>query len=516
MIALHIALIISPYLISAGLSIWVALIAWQRRSVMGSRAFIALALFEAEWTLGYLLQRVSPGLETKIFWNNIQFIGAIGAPLMYFAFSLEYGRRELEPSHPSWKLLIPLATLLLLFIWTDKFHGLFRGHSYLVAAQPFPLLTYDSTPGFGLFTVYAYSLIILTTLILVARYLSASRLYRLQIGIVLVGVLVPWLTSVITALNLVPIKLHEITPITFGFCNLIIAWALFRYHLFEIIPIARDAVVEKMRDGVIVLDNVYRVIDLNHAALEILHTNAPQVLGRKIHERLQVEPEWLESLCDGNENKAEIVLKNGKGPAYYEVLTSCLTPQGSTIPAYLINLRDITSRKKIEEKLHMLAITDSLTGIFNRRHSLALAQQEISRAIRLEQDLAILLIDVDHFKRINDTYGHQVGDQVLLSLADCCRLNLRSFDIFGRYGGEEFIALLPGANAACVNDAAERLRATVANLSVPTEKGSASVTISLGIANLSDFPNATLDELLNQADQALYRAKTAGRNRASA
>lgn len=154
--------------------------------------------------------------------------------------------------------------------------------------------------------------------------------------------------------------------------------------------------------------------------------------------------------------------------------------------------------------------TDPLTGVGNRRHFMNRARQAAFEAVSLQTPLCIVLIDIDHFKRLNDSYGHTVGDAALVMVANVCRRGLRAGDVFSRWGGEEFIALLPSASleAGCL--LAERLRASVAEATVvggPTE-----VTISLGVAELSSGFE-TLDEIIETADRRLYVAKQAGRNR---
>jgi diguanylate cyclase (GGDEF)-like protein len=123
------------------------------------------------------------------------------------------------------------------------------------------------------------------------------------------------------------------------------------------------------------------------------------------------------------------------------------------------------------------------------------------------------MLDLDHFKQINDTYGHPVGDQALKALAHCCQHHLRSVDILGRYGGEEFLALLPETECEAAIEAAERIRKQVENQVLSSERGPVSFTISLGVATAAGHTDATLDDLIKNADDALYEAKRNGRNR---
>jgi diguanylate cyclase (GGDEF)-like protein len=158
------------------------------------------------------------------------------------------------------------------------------------------------------------------------------------------------------------------------------------------------------------------------------------------------------------------------------------------------------------------AITDSLTGLHNRRHFLALCELEFQRARRYQHPLAIIMMDVDRFKPVNDTHGHNVGDQVLKTVARSCREQLRNIDLIGRYGGDEFVVLLVETDLEAARGVAERTRQHVAQTPIDTERGQLNVTISIGITALDkDCPN--LDALLSRADKAMYAAKKAGRNR---
>ena len=156
---------------------------------------------------------------------------------------------------------------------------------------------------------------------------------------------------------------------------------------------------------------------------------------------------------------------------------------------------------------------DSLSRVFNRGYILELALREMELARRHGRPLAVAMLDIDFFKDINDTYGHDVGDRVIQEVARVCSENLRTTDHFGRFGGEEFIVVLPEMGAAAALQCAERLRAVIAALAVPTPVGEVRLHASIGVALLP--PGATLDwsALLKQADVALYRAKAGGRNR---
>lgn len=161
-------------------------------------------------------------------------------------------------------------------------------------------------------------------------------------------------------------------------------------------------------------------------------------------------------------------------------------------------------------ELHTLATTDGLTGVFNRRHFLAVAEAEWKRFLRYHRPVSMLMIDVDHFKSINDRYGHDVGDRVLARIAAICQEHVRTSDILGRLGGEEFGLLLPETPETDAANLAERLRMSIGALCLDTPDGAITATVSIGISQARDGADTAV--LLKQADMALYEAKRSGRN----
>lgn len=162
-------------------------------------------------------------------------------------------------------------------------------------------------------------------------------------------------------------------------------------------------------------------------------------------------------------------------------------------------------------EMERLAKTDGLTGLLNRRSLFEVATQEFSRARRYNRIISILMLDIDHFKRINDTYGHPVGDAVIQEVASILKETLRETDFIGRYGGEEFAVILPETTLEQASEVAERIRYRIHEQTITNEFNSLQVTVSLGIATLKAEMNS-VEEMLKQADQALYQAKSNGRN----
>ncbi len=167
--------------------------------------------------------------------------------------------------------------------------------------------------------------------------------------------------------------------------------------------------------------------------------------------------------------------------------------------------------KKTLISLNTLATIDGLTGVFNRRHLFILAEQEFNRVRRYGSAFSVFILDVDHFKQINDNYGHNIGDETLKSLAITTQNLLRKVDLFGRFGGEEFVGFLPETDIEQALKVAERIRQTIANLHLEFDSKILPITVSIGLATyVSTDP--TIDEMLKRADLALYEAKRGGRN----
>lgn len=168
--------------------------------------------------------------------------------------------------------------------------------------------------------------------------------------------------------------------------------------------------------------------------------------------------------------------------------------------------------RETNEELHQISITDGLTGLYNRTHIMELFAKEKSRSQRSRNHLSVLMLDIDDFKKINDTYGHPVGDTVMRRLADTLSSSVRDCDYVGRYGGEEFLIILPESSVKDAANTAERIRVNVGNLQFVEDQENFSVTVSIGVAGFPDHGENT-ESILGHADNALYQAKADGRNR---
>lgn len=236
----------------------------------------------------------------------------------------------------------------------------------------------------------------------------------------------------------------------------------------------------------------------------------------------KVYKELWQTIISGGKWNGDLLNRKKNGAVYWESTSiSSITDANGSITHFVAVNEDITDRKESEEKIHLLnteleelAITDYLTNLYNRRHFMERSTQELKRAKRSKQPLSILMLDIDQFKNINDTYGHETGDFALKQVVDTLRSNLRDIDILGRMGGDEFTALLPNTNIQDAFKLAERVRRDMEQTQFQTqgESFTIAITISIGVAAFTN-KTSNIDDILRNADTALYEAKRAGRNR---
>jgi diguanylate cyclase (GGDEF)-like protein len=280
--------------------------------------------------------------------------------------------------------------------------------------------------------------------------------------------------------------------------------------------------LDNIQDGVLLLDADLNAQFLNRKMREYWGVSEEQAAAHPAYSRLITKAQTVGDdnaapgkLCgffaekDAAAHVADTSARDVRIPDGRHIRVHCLQmPNGGRMFTYC----DVTDLIRNAEQLEKLATIDSMTNLYNRRHFLALAEAEWGRCRRHQRPLSTLMIDIDHFKAVNDRYGHAVGDQAIVSTAAACRESTRSEDFAGRLGGEEFAILLPETDQAQAVILAERIRERVANHVLTAHQARFNVTISIGVAAATEgMPG--VEALLGAADQALYRAKAEGRNR---
>jgi diguanylate cyclase (GGDEF)-like protein/PAS domain S-box-containing protein len=279
------------------------------------------------------------------------------------------------------------------------------------------------------------------------------------------------------------------------------------------------AAVEHSSASILILDRDGLITYANPMLLHNSQYSEPELLGQHLRIfRSDANPAALyegmwAKLLSGESWRGEMLTRPKDGVLQWnDVSISPITNAAGEITHFVVLNDDISERKKLEAELRQLATIDPLTGLLNRRSFFTLAEQEISRQRRHPGKLSVAMIDVDHFKSINDLYGHQAGDAVLRGLAEVCSGCMRETDILGRLGGEEFACVLAETSLDKAFQAAERLRFAVSSHKFLIEDGcEIRITVSIGVAVL-EATDSGMEVVLQRADQALYAAKQAGRD----
>ena len=318
--------------------------------------------------------------------------------------------------------------------------------------------------------------------------------------------------AVTTGLNLLSLSGWYALPgfdlTTFGFAlsALLLNDGVLRFGLLEVTPAIRNRVVEQLADGVVVIQKDGRIIDLNPAAAATFGIPVDSSVNQFATNFIKTP--LLPGLLVGLFSNAEVTI----GERSFHVLATPLSRDTERPREMALVLRDITELTRIKQEMERLAHTDFLTGLANRRYFMQRLHEETERVKRGHQPMSVLLLDMDSFKRINDTHGHDVGDRVLQVIASVTKEVKRVSDVAARIGGEEFAMLLPDTDRDGAIKLAQRLRRTINEQVIAAAKGALiQVTASIGVATMSHADHG-LDHILTHADRALYRAKDSGRN----
>ncbi len=333
----------------AGLAV---IYAWRRRRVRGALPLSGLMLAVVVWCLAYALELRSQALAMQVFWAKTQYFGIVWVSLLFFIMTIQYTGREsrLTRAQMTALLVVPLTSLGL--VWTNEWHGLIWQRVGQVRELAVPLLELQHGPFFWILIAYSYLLLLFACLLLGRMFLRSSFLYRAQLRILIAGAAAPWIGNAVYVLDLSPFPYLDLTPFMFAFAGGAAFWGLFRHQFLDVVPVARDMIIDGIEDGVLVLDERCRIIDLNPAARQFIGNWNQQLVGQSI-ERLG--PEWASLypvLQAGRKASQELMLGSGENLRFYDISVSPLRSRQGHLHGYTLIIYDITSRKRSEQAFH--------------------------------------------------------------------------------------------------------------------------------------------------------------------
>jgi diguanylate cyclase (GGDEF)-like protein len=266
--------------------------------------------------------------------------------------------------------------------------------------------------------------------------------------------------------------------------------------------------LSSMSDAFLLVNINNKILDSNESAKELF----PSVKKLKKFSPIGMIENWPDELLSiGDKADRTSVQFRMDDANYYSARINPVIVNNEQILGYIILIQNITESIMMTKLLEEIAYTDELTGIFNRRHFFTLSEAQLERSRRRNEASYIIMFDIDHFKNVNDTYGHYIGDKVLQSTVERVKGAIRPYDLFARYGGEEFLLLITDIDEINITNSAERIREAICSSPMIFDEGQLTVSASFGVALV--LPSNNLKNTIKLADEALYKAKSEGRNR---
>jgi len=493
-------------LITLALSLFIGILALFKNQSNKRNYFLLLQSMVILSLLGYLLEISANNAEEALTGAKVLNLGAYFTVVFTFLFTADYSNLKLHPVF--FKTPLVLFTLTIIFLmWTTKYHGLIY-FDYFFISGSYQYLSF--TPGTLYFASHLYPVIlmVLSVLIIFFQIKKWTGRYRKKLILLMVCLIIPFFFEGIYYINVFTrpnAQIFYITPYSMAIMSLCLFFCVLRYNIFEIISTATTTAMDHIREGFILVDEDNNYLSSNSAANSII----PQLADFKKGEPVFSIPLWPEELKKIDRDLVEFPITHDD-TRYYRVSMSPVREKNRSVIAKIFLFREITDNVNLMKELENAAYMDSLTGIYNRKHFIELANMEINRALRQNQSIYSAMLDLDLFKKVNDTYGHTAGDAVLKKTAEVIHSAIRSYDLLGRYGGEEFVLLFSNLETEEALSLMERIRKNMENAIIVYEDIEITITCSIGLAKFDE--NDSLESSIKKADEALYTAKNAGRN----
>lgn len=455
------------------------------------------------YSAGYGCELFSGDPSWTFAWLRVQYIGLSFMPYLIFTLAMSFTGIYPFKGKISF-IFLGVALITFISIQTNPYHHLFYTFIATDTSGPFPTSHLGKGPLYALHM----SMFIASCLVSFFLYLKSvitSRGMDKTRQIVLTSTTVFPLASILLyLLEIVPWHIDP-SPLSALLCCNLMVFGIHKTGLLELGPLARTLVFSSMSEGVIVTSKPELIADYNNAILKLFPSLSTDMRGKNLSRAI---PGLTDTLPSENDY-VDFCHTN----TCYEIKNlPVVNTKGKAIGnAYIF--RDVTREREYIESLKKRALIDGVTELYNRLHWEELAVQAIEQSAKNNNECAIMMVDLDHFKDVNDSYGHEFGDKILRSVSKRMLSVLRDNDLLGRYGGDEFCLCLPNTGKADCIAFCERLHKDVATLSVSSGSTSRPVSISIGITIIQPGQETTLTKSLSQADQALYRAKRNGRNR---
>ena len=341
----------APNLLSLFIAIGIGFYARSHRSVRGASAFAVMAFNSGFAALGFLMELSSHTLSGKIFWDNIQFISSMVTPIAFFVFTYHYIGRPIPRRNLIFGLYGLYSGLFILLVFTDPWHGLARGGAWLIPGVPFSELTYEFTIGTQIIGLLHFLLFLYLVLVLFTELLSVRSVFKVQTGIIIVGHSLPWLAVMLIFLGEQSGLHRNMAPLFAIGRNVLVAWAMFRFGLFNIVPIARTNLIDTLSDWLLVFDFRHNLVDFNKTAQISLGIPDRKRIGQHVDQVLADIPELAVFFYDNTATQQQITLDQNNSQNHFDVTKTLLTDNAGRVIGQMILGHNINESKRAEETL---------------------------------------------------------------------------------------------------------------------------------------------------------------------
>jgi diguanylate cyclase (GGDEF)-like protein len=480
------------------------------------------------WDIGLLFEAESYVRETKVFWSQVSYFGVVSVAPLLFLFILAYTSQEKVNLRSIIALMI-IPAVVLVAAWTNETHHLLWSW-FMPGSSQYNTLVYGHGIVFYINVIYIYFLIAFGTAILIRAIPRNQPPFRSQLIVILIAVFFPMVSGVLYIFEFDPVPGMDISIFGFLLTNLILSFGFVHYRLLDLVPVANDVVVNNLQDGMVVVDWMKRIVKINQNAVDLLGLPNGNYLGRKLDEVIPVSPEIQKKVAKGL--PLEFVVEHPQ-KRFIDLRVSNLTSDAVNSPGTLLILRDITVQKVAEIKLNKAnedlkvqlkkinglqvqlkdqAMHDSLTRLLNYRAMDETLEGLLEQCKTLNHPLALVIMDIDHFKRVNDVYGHQTGNILLQAYGEAIMHSIRKTDYAFRFGGDEILLAFQEMTRAEATKKSEEIRNKIKKIHIEQNLSRVSTTVSIGVAAYPEN-GSNIQELISAADQALYEGKENGRDR---
>lgn len=343
-----------PYLGSLTLSAWILTYTWRHRQAAGAQAYLWYTLGQTLWIAGFIFEMIGVTLSQKLFWDAFQWVSTVIVLVAFPVFAVTYIEHKLQKPWLLFWLSLIVPTIFVLLIVTSGLHQWVYANPQVVETSQFPELLYSFTPVVYAYSLYNTLIVIWGMSLLIRHFVRAPVLYRAQVAVIILGFLIPLAGSALTLLGISFSPQRDGAPFSIALGNIVIAWGLYRFRIFEVIPYGRDKVFETMADAVVILDNQNRILDINRSMLDLLGKKANTVIGQPAEIVFEKFPIPIKLYTRTAQARKDVSFERNGQTVSYELTVWPLSNSRGQMTSRLFMVHDITELKKLEGKLRTL------------------------------------------------------------------------------------------------------------------------------------------------------------------